>query len=205
MRLSALFLGTLLATALVATAALAAIYVQRRQSASPAPPNIAPAQPRPDLNLPPGLVTLQRVGDAAEFETLAGFAPFLPSALPETTATDAALSVTLPDANGRRYGRVAYSPKATEVEGISGPMVVLMEARGTGGPGVDGVLKRLGGGDSRAVAATYACGQLVIDAQFYYGPPAADGEPYITPYMTDIAGRFLDQAKSECPASSTAP
>ena len=53
-------------------------------------------------------------------------------------------------------------------------------------------------GTGRALAATLRCGDLVIDAQLYFGPDPQPSEPFITPYMTDVAQRFLDGVKRQC-------
>jgi hypothetical protein len=160
---------------------------------------VAGADVAPNIDLPPGLVALQHINDDAQFEQLAGFAPFVPETLPDTTGDQPRFSLTFPDENGVRVGRIGFSPKdGPGVDGITGPLVVLMEAKGTPGAAVDGQLKRMTTGTGRALAATIACGDLVIDVQLYFQPNPAPGEPYVTPYMTGVAQRFLDGVNAQC-------
>ena len=74
--------------------------------------------------------------------------------LPDTTQDEPKLVLSFPDANGSRTGRVGFSPKeGAEVDGIRGPIVVVLEAKGSPGAAVDGQLKRLTTGSGRALVA----------------------------------------------------
>lgn len=198
LRLAALLAASVAFFAIVAAAAYAVAYiVEDQRSGDVAGVSVEPTQS--DLNLPPGLIAVRRVEDAAEFESLAGFAPFIPDRLPATTSPDPVLSVSLPDDNGHRAGRVSYSPNdGAAVDGITGPLIVLVEAKGMPGEGVDSVLKRITEGSGRALAATLPCGDLVIDAQFYYGPDPEPEEPFVTPYMVRVAEDFLAAMRRQC-------
>lgn len=203
LRLVGIFAASVAFFAVVAAAAVALAYIVRTQRGGPvsqvAGVSVDPKQS--ELNLPDGLVAWRRVQDADEFKQLAGFKPFVPQTLPEGTQPNPSLAVSFPDDNGTRVGRIGYSPRADyDANGITGPMVVIQEAKGTPGTGIDGELKRLTSGDGRALAATVACKKqgLVLDVQLYFGPPPAPGEPFITPSMTDVAQKFVDGVKAQC-------
>jgi hypothetical protein len=183
--------------AIVGAAAYAAMWMIDDQRSSPVS-QVAGVSFTPDVQIP-GAIVLQRMADAGEFEDLSGFKPFIPSALPEQTQDVPALSLTLPDENGKRVGRVGFSAKdGVTTDGISGPLVVLIEAPGTAGATVDGELKRITSGNGRTLAATLPCGDLVVDVQMYFGPDPADGEPFVKPYMTATAQSFVDAVRREC-------
>jgi hypothetical protein len=187
--------------AIVAAAAYSAIYiVQDQRSARVSEVLGADVTPKQsDMHLPPGILAVQRVENEKEFKQLAGFKPFIPKDLPENTEHDLSLAVALPDDNGVRTGRVGFSPKqGADVDGITGPMVVLMEVQGKPGDGVDGELKRVTSGNGRALVTTIGCRGLVIDVQLFFGPDPKQDEPYLTPYMTDTAQNFLDGVKKQC-------
>src|SRR5581483_9403091 len=198
LRLSAWLFGSLAFFATVALAAYAALWVARDLRSPGRSGEVAGALTAADLHLPPGLVAVQRVPDAGAFERLAGFPPFVPEAVPSTTKPQASLAVTLPDEQGRRVGRVGFSMTEEAVDGITGPTIVLVEAPGAPGAGVDGELKRITDGSGRALAATLPCGGLVIDVQLYFQPDPQPGEPFVTPYMTAVAQDFIDRVKQEC-------
>lgn len=196
-RLFALLAASVGFFAIVGAAAYAAIWmIQDQRSARVS--EVAGISFKPDVQIP-GTIVLQRVKGAGEFEDLSGFKPFIPNGLPEQTETEPALSLTLPDDNGKRVGRVGFSAKAgATTDGITGPLVVLIEAPGKPGDTVDGELKRITSGNGRTLAATLACGDLVIDMQMYFGPDPADGEPFLKPYMTSTAQSFVDSVKGQC-------
>lgn len=203
LRLAGIFAASFAFFAIVAAAAVAVIYIvqdQRGQRVSQvAGASVEPKQS--DLHLPDGLIAMHVVQNADEFKQLAGFKPFVPKEqlLPDGTMHDVSLAVSFPDDNGMRTGRVGYSPRdGYAVGGITGPMVVISELKGKPGDSVDGELKRITSGDGRALAATLACGDLVLDVQLYFGPKPAPDEPFITPYMTDVARKFLDSLRKQC-------
>ena len=201
LRLAGIFAASLAFFAIVATAAVAVIYIvqdQRGQRISQvAGASVEPKQS--DLHLPDGLIAMHVVQNADEFEQLAGFKPFVAKELPDGTVHDASLAVSFPDDNGMRTARVGYSPRdGYAVDGITGPMIVINELKGKPGDSIDSELKRITSGDGRALAATLACGDLVLDVQLYFGPKPAPDEPFITPYMTDVAQKFLDGLRKQC-------
>jgi hypothetical protein len=196
-RLAAVLAASIGFFAIVGAAAYAAVWMVEDQRSSPVS-QVAGISFTPDVQIP-GTIVLQRVHDAGEFEELSGFAPFIPSALPEQTQDQPTLSLTLPDDNGKRVGRVGFSAKdGVTTDGITGPLVVLIEAPGTPGEAVDGMLKRVTSGNGRELAATLPCGDLIIDVQMFFGPDPTDGEPFVKPYMTATAQSFIDSVKAQC-------
>jgi hypothetical protein len=198
LRLAALFFGTIVAFAIVLTAALAAHYVWLEETQS-GPGMVVSGAPAGAVAAGDGVAVVITAATPEEFESLAGFAPFVPERVPEGTDGTPKYAVTQPDANGFRVGRVAFSAKpGVEVDGISGPVIVIGQARGAPGDGVDGEIKRIGGA-GRVLAATLACGELVIDVQMYFSPAApADGEEIVTRYMRDVARQFVDTIVAQC-------
>jgi hypothetical protein len=194
-RLAALFFGTIAAFAVVLAAALAAHYVWLEETNEPVS-RVAGAS---NVQAGDGLIVVVPADSPRQFEDLAGFAPFVPGRVPASTDGTPKFAVTQPDANGFVVGRVAFSAKAgTEVDGISGPVIVIGEAFGKPGEGVDGEIKRISGA-GRVLAATLGCGELVIDVQLYFSPSTpAGGEELITPYMRDVARGFIDGIKEQC-------
>jgi hypothetical protein len=195
MRLVALFAASLAVTGVIAAAAIALLYVvdDLRGAHEPA----AAVQPQ-HIEAPEGLEVVIPVADAKEFKALTGFKPFMPSSLPATTQGAPVMSVSQPDTEGRRTGRVSYGAKPEPIEGVTGPIVVIVEAKGTPGEGVDGELKRLTAGNGRTLVATLDCGDLVLDVQMYFSPDVAPGEPFVTPYMKTTAERFVNGVKADC-------
>jgi hypothetical protein len=198
-RLPALFLTSLAFFGIVATAAYALSWVvQDMRGARDG--DVAGFAVNPEFNLPEGVIAIQRVADADQFEQLAGFAPFIPEQLPATTDGAVSLGLTLPDEEGRRAGRVGFSAKeGADVDGITGPLIVIFQAPGAPADELDGELQRITTGNGRALAATFLCGGLVLDVQLYFGPDPADGEPFLTPYMTDVADDFIAGIRDQCP------
>jgi hypothetical protein len=196
-RLAAFFFGTIVAFAVVLAAALAAHYVWLEETNKPVS-RVAGAS---SVQAGDGLIVVLPAETPQQFEDLAGFAPFVPARVPASTDGTPKFAVTQPDGNGFVVGRVAFSAKAgTEVDGISGPVIVIGEAFGTPGEGVDGEVKRISGA-GRVLAATLGCGELVIDVQMYFSPSApADGEELITPYMREVARGFIDGIEEQCAA-----
>ncbi len=201
LRLFGILAASLAFFAIVGAAVVAVIYMVQDQRGAYVN-DVAGAAVEPtlsDLHLPDGLIAVHVVKDANEFKQLAGWKPFVPKTLPEGTQGDVSLAVSFPDDNGTRTGRVGYSPREDyDVGGITGPMVVILETKGTAGATIDGQLKRLTGGSGRAIAAAVPCGDLVLDVQLYFGPDPQPGEPFITPYMTDVAQKFLDGVNAQC-------
>lgn len=187
--------------ATVGTAAFAVVYIVQDQRAVHRVSEVAAATHIPtqsELGLPKGVIALQRVKDAGEFEQVLGFKPFIPKQLPDTTKDDLSLSITLPDDNGVRLGRIGYSTSDTAVAGITGPTVVLMESQGAPAADANSQLMRLTGGNGRVLVATIGCKGLTLDVQLFFGPAPAEGEPFLTPYMTDVSQRFLDGLSRQC-------
>jgi hypothetical protein len=200
-RLLAVLAASIAFFAIVGAAAFAVVYIVQDQRAIHRVSAVAAATHIPtqsELGLPKGVIALQRVKDAGEFEQVLGFKPFIPKQLPDTTKDDLSLSITLPDDNGVRLGRIGYSMSDAAVEGITGPTVVLMESQGTPAPDAGSQLMRLTSGNGRALVATIACKGLVIDVQLFFGPAPQPGEPFLTPYMTGVGQEFLDGLNRQC-------
>ena len=195
-RLLAMFAASLAVTGIIAAAAIALLYVIDDLSGGNDGP--AAATLPQHIEAPEGLVVVVPVADAKEFKALTGFRPFVPSSLPATTKDGAVMSVTQPDEQGRRVGRVSYGAKPDPVEGVTGPLIVIIEAKGAPGDGVDGELKRLTAGNGRTLVATLPCGDLVLDIQMYFTPDVAPNEPFVTPYMKTTAQSFVDGVKADC-------
>ncbi|MEX2227762.1 MAG: hypothetical protein WEB52_15100 [Dehalococcoidia bacterium] len=197
LRLLSLFALSMLASLIVAGAAAALVYVIDDVGLSDVRGVAAPPH---GIDATDGLVVVIPVEDAQQFEDLAGFAPFVPSSLPATTVDAPVMSVTPPDEQGRSVGRVSYSAQPDPVEGITGPLIVIIQAQGTPGEGVDGQLKRLTSGNGRTLVATLPCGDLVLDVQMYFGPGITSGEPFVTDHMKSTAESFVDGVKADCSA-----
>lgn len=194
-RLAAIFFGTIAAFGVVLTAALALylVVLDMRHAHAPWPPSSAA-----DVQSPNGIIVVIPAATPQEFEAIAGFPPFVPSRVPSSTDPTPKFAVTQPDASGFRVGRVAFSAKPDAVDGVTGPVIVIGEAYGKPGDGVDGELKSIVSG-ARGVAATLPCGDLVIDVQLYFSPTEpAEGEELITPYMREVGRGFLDDVKADC-------
>jgi len=202
LRLAGIFAASAAFFAIVAGAALAVTWVvqdQRSAGRSSAVLGTDAVPKQSELNLPKDAIAVQRVDDANAFKQLAGFKPFIPKTLPENTQNDLSLSVALPDDNGVRAGRVGYSAKdGASVDGITGPLVVLWERQGPPGDTADGVVRRLTGGNGRALVAQIGCGGLVIAVQLFFGPAPAPGEAFLKPYISDAAQTFVDGSKRKC-------
>ncbi len=197
-RIAAIFFGTIAGFGIVLAAALSLylIVLDQRDAAfgSVAVSSAAPG----NIEAPPGLIVIIPVEDPQAFEELAGFAPFVPKRVPAFTDPVPNYAVTQPDANGLRVGRVAFSAKNEAVDGVTGPVIVISEAQGEPGEGVDGELKRIISG-ARALVATFGCGDLVLDVQMFFSPQEiAPGEELITPFMRDTARGFIDGLKTQC-------
>lgn len=198
LRLAGLFGASLAFFVIVGSAAGAVTWVVQDVRASQRDLLIVvPTQA--DMKLPAGVIALQRAADADEFRQYAGFKPFIPKQLPEHTRDDVSLSVTLPDDNGVRAGRVGYSATGAEgPDGITGPIVVLWETKGTPDASAVSEFEQIAGAKGRVMVATIACRDLTLKAELYFHPDPAPGEPHVTPYMTDAAHSFLDGLREQC-------
>lgn len=198
-RLAAIFFGTIAGFGIVLAAALSLyLIVLDQRDAKISRIAGSSAAPAGNIEAPPGLIVVIPVENPRAFEDLAGFAPFVPKRVPSSSDPTPNFTVTQPDANGLRVGRVAFSAKNEAVDGVTGPVIVIGEAYGKPGEGVDGELKRIVSG-ARALVATLGCGDLVIDVQMYFSPSEiAEGEELITPYMRNVARGFIDDIKAQC-------
>lgn len=198
-RLIWLFGATLLVTGIIggAAAALAFMVQDQRGHFSDVRGAIGPGG---QVQAPEGLVIVIPVDDAKQFREFTGFTPFVPKAVPHNTIPTPKYAVSQPDADGNRTGRVAFSPKpGAATEGITGPIVVLVESPGAPAPGAElGQLKRIDGDSTRAIIATLPCGDLTLEMQLFFGPDAPAGEELITPYMQTVATQFLAELQGAC-------
>ncbi len=196
-RLASTLVASVAFFAIVATAAFAAWSIIDDQRSPSQANQVLGASFNPDL--PSGIITVQRVNSTKAFAELGGFTPFIPMYVPGSTQTDFTLSLTLPDDDGHRVGRVGYSARDTaDADGITGPTVVLVEAPGTPGANTDPRLQRVTSGSGRALAATIGCQGLTIDVQLYFSPTPKDGEPVVTPHMVAVGQEFLDGMNDQC-------
>ena len=200
LRLAGVLGASVLFFAIVGSAVLAVLYIvhDERTARVSEVAGISADPKQSELNLPEGLVAWHKVENADQFKELIGFEPFVPADLPATTQQHAALAVSFPDDAGQRVGRVGYSARDVDVDGITGPTVVLNEVALPAGAAPDGVLKRITTGTGRALAATIACDGLQLDVQFYFGPAPKAGESFVNPWMTGVAQTFVDSVKRQC-------
>lgn len=199
LRLATLFGASVAFFAIVGSAAGAVAWVVQdaRSSHAADPTTAVPTQA--DLQLPAGVIALQRAADAGEFKQLAGFKPFIPKQLPEHTRDDLSLSVALPDANGVRAGRVGFSSDdVAGDDGVSGPVVVLWETMGAPDTSAGGDFEQIAGAKGRVLVTTIGCGGLTLKMELYFHPDPAPGEPAVTQYMSDAAASFLDGVRQQC-------
>ena len=196
-RLASTLAASIAFFAIIGAAGFAAWWIVDDQRSSPQTNQVLGASFKPDL--PSGIIAVQRVNSTKEFADLGGFKPFIPMYVPGSTQTDFTLSLTLPDDDGHRIGRVGYSAKdVADADGITGPTVVLVEVPGTPGANTDPRLQRVTSGSGRALAATIGCQGLTIDVQLYFGPTPKDGEPFVTPHMVVVGQEFLDGINEQC-------
>ncbi len=197
LRLFGTFAASIGFFAVVGSAVFAAAWMVEDQRSQAHTNQVFGASLSPDL--PAGIIAVQRVNSIKEFEQLGGFTPFIPMYVPGSTQTDFTLSLTLPDDDGHRIGRVGYSSKdIADADGITGPTLVLVEAPGTPGRGADPTLQRVTTGNGRALAATIGCQGLTVDIQLYFGPAPIGDEPFVTPHMVAVAQEFLDGVNEQC-------
>jgi hypothetical protein len=198
-RLSALFLATAAVCAVLATALYAGVWVARDITGDDAPAGVTLVPDASDIRAPEGLMIVVPVESKGQFRELTGFSPFVPTGLPRTTDAEPKFAVTPADEDGRRIGRVAFSARpGAEIEGITGPVVVLVQWPLAAGETPDETLKQITAGDARAVIAQLACRDLGMEMQLYFGPPAGDGETPVTPYMAEVARQLLASLREEC-------
>jgi hypothetical protein len=198
-RLAALFAASVGFFAVVAAAVYGALWVIDNEREGGA--HVAEVAPQVDLALPDGMIAVQQVADEGEFRSLAGFTPFIPRRLPETTENTAVLAVTLPDAEGRRAGHILFDARqGVSTDGITGPIVVLIQKPGTIVEGADELaeLRPMSASAGRGLVATIQCGGLVMDVQLFYSPLPAEGETAITPAMREQGDAFMSSLREEC-------
>ena len=192
-RLAAIFAASVAALGIIAAAAYAGAWIWRDLTSGASSGAVA----TPSIETGGGLLVLTPVEDAAAFEELTGFAPFVPRRVPEGTNPAPSFAVAPPSDDGSRLGRVSFGAvPGHESEGISGPVVVIEQGAGTPGAGVDGALRQVG--DGRALGAAFACGDLVLDVQLYFSPDDATGPEAITPHMQDVAVGFMRDILRQC-------
>lgn len=198
-RLAALFAGALGACSVIALAAYATAWMWHDRRGEPRISRVAgiSASPADHVKAPEGLMIVIPVDDAAQFKELTGFAPFIPKRVPSSNEPAPKFAVTQPDETGARIGRVAFSAKRDSLhDGVSGPVIVISQARDKASEGVDGVLKRMT--STRALVATLPCGELVLDVQLYFSPEPAAGEEVVTPWMRSVGEGFVGELKEQC-------
>lgn len=198
-RLAALFAASAGFFAIVAAAVYGALWVVDNERGGSAP--VASVAPQVDLALPDGMIAVHQAADEREFRSLAGFTPFIPRRLPETTETTPVFAVTLPDAEGRRAGHILFDARdGIATDGITGPIVVLIQKPGTIVDGADDLaeLRPMSASAGRGLVATIQCGGLVMDVQLFYSPLPEEGETAITPAMREQGDAFMSSLREEC-------
>ena len=178
------FAASVLAFGLVASAAGAALYIYENERPTP---EAAPA-PAANVDLPEGLVLIQQVESAADWERELQFAPVVPETLPEGVVAEAGYYLQQPDSFGRRAGHVRYA------YGDGAPAIVLIEQAGT--ISAEPPMKALESSGKRSHIVTFACGSIVIQAQVYFDVEGgAVGSPKET---AAIAEGFVTGLRSQC-------
>ena len=196
-RLFAVLAGSIAFFAIVGGAIFATAWIIGDQRAPVHTNQVLGASANPGL--PTGLIAVQRVNSIKDFAQLGGFTPFIPMYVPGSTQPDFTLSLTLPDDDGRRVGRIGYSSKdGADADGITGPTVVLVETPGSPGPNADARLQRVTSGNGRALTATIACQGLTVDVQLYFSPAPVGDQPFVTPHMLAVAQEFLHGVNEQC-------
>ena len=196
-RLFATLAASMAFFSIVGGAIFAAALIVDDQRASGFTNQVLGASARPDL--PPGIIAVQRVNSIKDFEQLGGFTPFVPQYVPASTQHDFTLSLTLPDDDGNRIGRVGYSSKdMVDADGITGPTLVLVETPGAPGPNADSSLQRVTTGNGRELTATIGCQGLTVNVGLYFTPAPTGDQPFVTPHMLAVAQEFLDGINEQC-------
>jgi hypothetical protein len=164
LRLAWLFAQALAASALVASAAYAALYVARDMRS--AVRDAGGAATQPSFDVPAGLVVLIPLDDARAFARRTGFAPVLPASLPDGVAPPRYFLERVPEGAPAR-GRIVYGSRASDAV-----RVVMIETRADGMSGEEDV--RAIGAGAPAFGATRICDGVRVDAQIYF---AASDDP----------------------------
>jgi hypothetical protein len=192
-RLASLFAAALGGAAIVAAAAYAVGWLIR--DINEKPDAVAPA-PAATVKGSGGIQVLIPLENAAAFREVLGFQPVVPKTLPSTTEPEPVFATTTADAEGQRLGRVAFSATGETVDGVTGPVIVVIEAPRPEGAYEDTELSEIPG--TRGLAQTIVCGGLLLDVQFYYSPAAAEGAPSTTPRMRDDASATVAALREQC-------
>lgn len=198
-RLAWLFGATLLITGIIGAAIVAGVYVVQDKRGVFDDKRVM-LVPDGQIQSGNGLEVVIPVDDPQTFREFTGFAPFVPKRVPRNTDGTPKYAVSMADADGNRSGRVAFSPKKdASTEGITGPIVVLVQSQGVPEDDGDlGQLQRLNDDSTRAIVATIGCGDLTLDMQLFFGPEAQPGEETVTPYMKTVASQFLAELQEAC-------
>ncbi|MDE3095845.1 MAG: hypothetical protein KGK07_07575 [Chloroflexota bacterium] len=183
LRLLWLFARSLAASALIAGAVYAALYVVRDMRRAPA---VAPQAPAQGFSLPGGLELLTPLADARQFQQFVGFAPVLPRALPQGTAATPRFDATQPDAAGARKGEIRFPAQTA-----AGPTVLLVESRAQPAAPPASAPRTVA---PRTLAGTVRCGGVTVDARLYF--------PVSTTEASALAAaqRFIDALAAQCAA-----
>lgn len=193
-RLFGLFAATAAACGVIALAAATLFYlvddIRARDDAPAAAPRVL-SEGDIEVVVP--------IENAQQFKDLTGFAPFVPARVPANTDTTPKYFVSQPDEQGRRTGRVAFTQRSgVDVDGITGPIIVLLQRPLTDADAPAATLKRITAGNGRAIVAEVGCGAALLELQLFFNPDPAPGEEPVTPYMRTTAEGFLASVQEQC-------
>lgn len=185
-RLAGVFAASLAAFALVAAAAVAALYVFDSETGSDAT-TTGGLPVNAEVDLPAGMVLVRNVADADAWEAELGFAPVEPEALPNGVG-DALFYVQQPDAAGRSAGHLRYT---TEDGGL---LLVVVEQQGT--IANDRPMRSGETTMTREHIESFGCGTIVVTAQLFFSldtPGAPDAMASLA-----IADDFVAGMREQC-------
>jgi hypothetical protein len=162
LRLGAFFLGALTASALVASAAGAVLYIMDREFGEPARP--AP-HPSAKVDLPEGLVLVRRIDGPGEWEPALGFEPVMPERLPEGVDSSPVYLLQPGEDGGWRAGHIRYTS-------AGGPSVVLVQHEAALADGAEP--RVIETDESLAIIDIIDCGPIAIQSQLYFDTQNTD-------------------------------
>jgi len=197
LRLTGLFLASLAIFATIAAAAVAVLYIVADQRESEV--TVFSLEAGGNVTAPEGLIVLIDLASEEQFEELLGFAPFIPAAVPETTAPGARLYATQPDAQGLRSGYIQFAASGgASSQGVAGPTIRLIETRASVDAEHAGELRGLTSDGQRTIISDVACGDLALRIELFFNVDAGADEQGAGSYMRAVAASFVERVQAQC-------